>query len=94
MKQARTAASRLAAGGSGAPCDCPAVDQLLRCAKLSEDAAHTLDWALESLRVHGRDHTDQLAYQIVQAARSRLDTPVAAVAAAAVPASSSSLAWV
>lgn len=71
MKQARTAASGLALGADAG--DCPAIDQLLRCAMLSEDAAHTLEWAADTLRARGGDRGDQLACQLLTAARARLD---------------------
>lgn len=49
------------------------VAQLVRCAQLSQDAARTLEWALETLQVHGAQQADQRACQLLGAARARLD---------------------
>ena len=99
MSQARQAAARLATDAREVNAiDSPAVDQLVRCASLSEDAVHTLEWAVETLRAHSVGTADQLACQLLRAARARLDTRPAPAA----PASSAgertrrsrSLAWV
>lgn len=71
VNQARLAASALTADVDTA--DCPAIDQLLRCAKLSEDAARTLEWAFGVLHAHSSDRADQVACELLQAARARLD---------------------
>jgi hypothetical protein len=75
VNQARMAASRLPLrADSGDAIDGGIVEQLLRCASLSPDPAHTLEWALDSLRAHPVGRADHLAYQLVRAARARLDT--------------------
>lgn len=71
VNQARIAASALNADGDAT--DCPALDQLVRCAKLSGDPARTLEWAFDTLRAHGSSRADQLACQLLMAARARLD---------------------
>jgi hypothetical protein len=71
VNQARVAASAPTAAGDAT--DCPAIDRLLRCAKLSGDPARTLEWAFDTLRAHSSSRADQLACQLLQAARARLD---------------------
>lgn len=74
MNQARTAASILGRGSDQVDArDCAAVDRLVRCAELSEDAQRTLEWAADTLRAHPSNHTDQLACELLTAARDRLD---------------------
>ena len=74
VNQARMAASRLPLRVDGADAvDGGVVDQLLRCARLSPDPAHTLELALDSLRARPVGRADHLACQLVRAARARLD---------------------
>jgi hypothetical protein len=73
VNQARMAASRLPLRTGGDAIDSGVVDQLLRCAQLSPDPAHTLEWALVTLRTHPVGRADQVACQLVQAARIRLN---------------------
>src|SRR5688572_14724312 len=75
VNQARMAAFGLASpsGDLDAPPDCPAIDQLVRCARLSENADQTLEWAMQTLRAHSTSRVDQLAFQLLRAARARLD---------------------
>jgi len=73
MTQARRAAQRLDARTTDPGPSGPAVEQLVRCARLSEDAALTLEWALETLRAHATDRADTTACQLLRAARARLD---------------------
>lgn len=73
MIQARRAAQRLDARAVDPGAAGPAVEQLVRCARLSEDAAHTLDWALHTLGAHATDRADTAACQLLRAARARLD---------------------
>jgi hypothetical protein len=72
VNQARMAASQLQRPTGGAV-DGGAVEQLLRCARLSPDPAHTLEWALDSLRAHPVSGNDHVACQLLRAARARLD---------------------
>jgi len=94
MTQARRAAQRIDARAAEPGPTNPAVEQLVRCAQLSEDAAHTLEWALETLRAHATNHADTTACQLLRAARARLET-AGVDADTAVPATdgSESLAW-
>ena len=69
VTQARVAAQRLDAASA----DHPAVDQLVRCARLSPDADRELDWALTALAAHSVDSHDRVACQLLRAARARLD---------------------
>lgn len=75
VNQARMAASSLTmdAGAEDAD-DNPVVEQLLRCARLSENADQTLEWALHTLRAHGAGRADHIACQLLRAARARLAT--------------------
>lgn len=73
MTQARKAAQRLDARATDAVASTPAVEQLVRCAQLSPDAAHTLEWALDTLRAHPTNRADTTACQLLRAARARLD---------------------
>jgi len=74
ISQARIAASALVTRDGGIDAsECPAIDQLVRCARLSEDAERTLDWAFSTLHAHSDDRADQLACQLVKAARAHLD---------------------
>lgn len=73
MTQARMAAQRLEARATDAGTASPAVEQLVRCARLSQDAARTLEWALETLDAHASDRADTRACQLLRAARARLD---------------------
>lgn len=96
LNQARMAASALVAPG-GIAADCPAVDRLVRCAELSSNAAQTLEWAVQTLRAHRVGRADDVACQLLSAARARLDArqPVAAVPSADEHRGvSRSLAWV
>lgn len=96
MNQARLAAQRLDVRADGAvPIAGPVVDQLVRCARLSQDAAHTLEWALHTLRAHSTGRADKVACELLRAAQERLDAVGSAVdndAAATDP--RQSLAWV
>lgn len=94
MTQARLAAQRLDARIVDPGASDPAVEQLIRCARLSPDAIRTLEWALDTLRAHATDRADTTACQLLRAARARLDT--AAPGAAGDDAASDglrSLAW-
>jgi hypothetical protein len=71
MTQARMAARHL--DGAADTADHPAVERLVRCAQLSQDATRTLEWALQSLRLHGVDHADSTACQLLDAAIAKLD---------------------
>jgi hypothetical protein len=73
MTQARVAAQHMEAHVTNATATTPAVEQLVRCAQLSEDAARTLEWALHTLRAHGTDRADTAACQLLRAARARLE---------------------
>jgi hypothetical protein len=73
MIQARRAAQRLDARAVDPGAAGPAVEQLVRCARLSQDAAHTLDWALDTLGAHATNRADSTACQLLRAARARLD---------------------
>ena len=90
MTQARMAAQRSHTGSADAAGD-PAVAQLVRCARLSQDATRTLQWALETLRTHGNERADGAACELLRAAIAEVD------AVAAGPdghdAASSTLAW-
>jgi hypothetical protein len=79
VNQARMAASRVPQStDGGAVVESGAIEQLLRCARLSPNPVRTLEWALESLRTHPVAGTDQVACQLLRAARARLEvTPVA-----------------
>jgi hypothetical protein len=66
------AARRLGARADDCEANEQSVAQLVRCAQLSQDAARTLEWALETLRVHGGQQVDQQACQLLGAARARL----------------------
>jgi hypothetical protein len=91
------AASRLSLrAGEIDATDSPAVEQLLRCARLSQDAAHTLEWALESLRAHPVGNVDHIACQLLRAARARLNDASlpAAASAGAREDQRRSLAWI
>jgi hypothetical protein len=95
INQARTAASTLVAhGGVIDATDCPAIDQLVRCARLSEDAERTLDWAFSTLHAHSGDRADQLACQLVKAARAHLDAQRAAPQVDPAAAPAHTLAWI
>lgn len=91
MTQAQAAARRLGAVPED-PVSAPVVEQLVRCAQLSQDAAHTLDWALATLRAHATVTSDQVACQLLHAARRRLERS-STDASSATPASSETLAW-
>jgi len=91
MKQARTAASALPPGADAG--DCPAIDQLLRCAMLSEDAALTLEWAADTLRARGGGRGDHMACQLLTAARGRLDAQPATTRPGRDAPPTRSLAW-
>jgi hypothetical protein len=78
VNQARMAASRLPLRADGGHAiDGGTIDQLLRCASLSPDPARTLEWALDSLRARPVGRADELACQLVRAARARLDATAA-----------------
>ena len=97
VNQARLAASRLSMhAGEVDATDSPAVEQLLRCARLSQDAARTLEWALESLCAHPTDNADDLACQLLRAALARLNdaSPSAEASAATRDTPARSLAWI
>ena len=87
VNQARMAASRMSVHGGGV--DGGAVEQLLRCARLSPNPAHTLEWALDSLRAHPVGGADHLACELLQAARARLQAAPARTVRDEAP----SLAW-
>lgn len=72
LTQARQAAQHLDATTTDGVPDWRTVDQLVRCARLSPDAEHTLDWALASLVAHSTDSRDRVACQLLRAARARL----------------------
>jgi hypothetical protein len=74
MTQARMAAQLLDARTVDPGPSSPAVEQLVRCARLSQDAAHTLEWALHTLRAHATSRADTTACHLLRAARARLDT--------------------
>ncbi|MBW3603565.1 MAG: hypothetical protein KY460_01435 [Actinobacteria bacterium] len=61
------------------------IAQLVRCAQLSQNAAQTLEWALDTLLAHGGEASEPRACQLLRAARARLDsvrdTPAAPSAA-------------
>lgn len=91
LTQARTAAQHLDAPAAEVMTTSPAVEQLVRCAQLSEDAARTLEWALHTLRAHSADTADRAACQLLRAARARLDS--VKPAADGTTGSTQSLAW-
>jgi hypothetical protein len=94
MTQARRAAQRLDARTLDPATSGPAVEQLVRCARLSPDAAHTLEWALDTLGAHATNRADTAACQLLRAARARLDTAAPGLAAGdTVTEGSRSLAW-
>lgn len=68
MTQARMAGQRIDAVSA----DSPVVDQLVRCAQLSQDATQTLEWALDTLRAHGTDRADGTACELLRAAIARV----------------------
>lgn len=72
INQARVAASR--GGGRADDIDDGVVTQLVRCARLSPDAADTLEWALDALDAHGTTGADEVACRLLRAARARLDS--------------------
>lgn len=74
LTQARMAALRLDARTVDPGTSSPAVDQLVRCARLSQDAASALEWAFDTLRAHATSRADTTACQLLRAARARLDT--------------------
>ena len=74
MTQAQAAARRLGAVPED-PASAPCVEQLVRCAQLSQDAEHTLDWALATLHAHATVATDEVACQLLRAARARISRP-------------------
>lgn len=77
MKQAQLAASGLGSRPASAV-DERVLDQLVRCARLSPDAELTLERALHTLAAHGTRASDQVACQLLAAARDRLQMRVAA----------------
>lgn len=93
MTQAQAAARRLGAVPEDATVSAPVIDQLVRCAQLSQDAAHTLDWALATLRAHASVGSDQVACQLLRAARSRLERSSAGATSTPSTSSDQSLAW-
>jgi hypothetical protein len=93
MTQAQAAARRLGAASDDAA-SAPVVDQLVRCARLSQDAEHTLDWALATLRAHATVGSDKVACQLLLAARARLErSSAAAPSSTASTNADRSLAW-
>jgi hypothetical protein len=91
MTQARMAARHL--DGAADTADHPAVEQLVRCAQLSQDATRTLEWALHSLQLHGVDHADSTACQLLDAAIAKLGDRSGRGANDITDASSGTLAW-
>ncbi|HEX6256181.1 MAG TPA: hypothetical protein VFZ70_10275 [Euzebyales bacterium] len=91
ITQARMAARHL--DGATATANHPAVDRLVRCAQLSQDATRTLEWALESLQLHGVDRTDSAACQLLGAAIAKLGSRAGNSAGDLAEAASRSLAW-
>lgn len=92
MTQARMAAQRIDTDTADAAMN-PVVEQLVRCAKLSQDAGRTLEWAHDTLRAHGNDRADGAACQLLRAAIARIDTVRRGKGDEARADRSSSLAW-
>ncbi|CAN5921080.1 hypothetical protein BH23ACT10_BH23ACT10_12980 [soil metagenome] len=76
MNQARTAARQLDRVADDGTASARTVAQLVRCARLSPNAAQTLGCALATLQAHGDEATDQYACQLLRAARARVDAGV------------------
>jgi D-alanyl-D-alanine dipeptidase len=91
MTQAQAAARRLGAVPED-PASTPIVQQLVRCARLSPDAEHTLDWALATLHAHASAASDEVACELLRAARARLERS-ATGASTTSPAADPALAW-
>lgn len=93
MTQAQAAARRLGPVPEDAVARAPVIDQLVRCAQLSPDAARTLDWALATLRAHANVRSDQVACHLLRAARARLERSSADVSPATPTSADRGLAW-